>query len=354
MKPVIFESHKTICGSIISVIKLNAPESLNALTLEMVALIQDHLNEVRTKDNIVAIIFDSVIDKAFCSGGNVVSIAKAIKKDNIKVAEQFFSSEYKLDLDIHLYPKPIICIANGIVLGGGVGLMNGCSHRIVTDTTYMAMPEISIGLFPDVGGSWFLNKIPNNIGVFLGLTAIPLNCSDALHLSLADYIINHKLKNQIIELLCDSSWRGSPFYVVDNVLNNLQNHSYLKYPTPPSKIKEYSAFIQEFVHQDNINNIVRIILNYQTNDLWIKKAQKNLSYGSPLSAVLIYNQLYKAKDLSLEDVFKFEYELALTTCQQGDFYEGVRALLIDKDHSPKWKYSNIESIEVEFIQSFFK
>lgn len=354
MKPVIFESHQTRCGSYICVIKLNAPKSLNALTLEMVDLIQLHLDEIRANDDVLAVILDSVIDKAFCAGGDVVSITSAWNAGNEQLAKDFFQREYALDLSIHNYPKPIICLANGIVMGGGMGLMNGCSHRVVTSTTYMAMPELSIGLFPDVGGSWFLNKAPKGMGLFLGLTAAPINGPDAIFMGMADYLIDSHERCSIIDRLKETDWNEPTDIVIDKLLTDLQTESAALCNSIVSNCKKHQALIEAATNRKRLPEIVKTITDTNPTDRWLSKAVNNLDYGSPTSAYLIHQQLLRTKEMPLRDVFNFEYNLAIACCAQGDFIEGVRALLIDKDRKPDWKYNSLEEVEQNYINSFFE
>ncbi len=354
MKPVLFESYKVCNNKFISVIKLNSPGNLNALTLEMVDLIQEHLDSVRYSENIVAVILDSVIDKAFCAGGDVVSITQAWSKGDEQLAKDFFLREYKLDRDIHRFPKPVICLANGIVMGGGMGLMNGCSHRVVTETTYMAMPEISIGLFPDVGGSWFLNQIPDGMGLFLGLTAAPMNGADAKYLGLADYMISSHYRNEIVEHLIAADWNAPAQEIVDKLFSELQTASAEQCSHVQSNCEQHQALIATATHQETLPEVVAAILNCDSDERWLRKAKDNLDYGSPLSAWLIHQQLQRSASMSLEEVFEFEYNLVLACCKQGDFAEGVRALLIDKDRQPNWQYRSVDEVNHRFINTFFE
>lgn len=353
MKPVIFESLATNDGHYISIIKLNTPKSLNALTLEMVDLIQEHLDSMRDNSDVVALVLDSVIDKAFCAGGDVVSITQSWKNGDKQLAQDFFQREYKLDQDIHHYPKPIICVANGIVMGGGMGLMNGCSHRVVTDTTYMAMPELSIGLFPDVGGSWFLNKMQDRMGLFLGLTAAPMNGADALYLGLADCMIHSDAREQLFSALVTSDWQNNASETISAVLTEQQQASAEQCSHIQANCQQHQEIIKKVTNNDNLPEIVVEILNLDTDNQWLSKAQKNLAYGSPVSAWLIHQQLQRSVNMSLQEVFKFEYNLVLACCAQGDFVEGVRALLVDKDRQPNWRYASVDAVDPEFINSFF-
>lgn len=354
MKPIILESHQTQCGKYICVIKLNTPNSLNALTLEMVDLIQFHLDEIRTNDDVLAVVLDSTIDKAFCAGGDVVSITRAWSAGNEQLAKDFFKREYALDLSIHTYPKPVICLANGIVMGGGMGLMNGCSHRVVTNTTHMAMPELSIGLFPDVGGSWFLNKAPKGMGLFLGLTAAPINGPDAIFMGLADYLIESSERSSIIDRLLEADWNRSADNVIDELLINLQTESAEVCDLIESNCKKHQQLIEAFTEHSELPEIHKAITESISQDQWLSKAVKNLSYGSPTSGYLIHQQLLRTKEMPLQDVFNFEYNLAIACCAQGDFVEGVRALLIDKDRKPDWKYKHLEEVDQCYIDSFFE
>jgi len=353
ISPVLFELHQVSTDKYISHIKLNLPKNLNALTLHMVDLIQEHLNCMRENSNVVALILDSSIEKAFCAGGDVVSITKAWGKGDEQLAKDFFQREYKLDYDIHHYPKPIICVANGIVMGGGMGLMNGCSHRVVTDTTHMAMPELSIGLFPDVGGSWFLNKTPSGTGLFLGLTAAPFNGADAIYLGMADYFISSAYRTEIVPLLLNADWRPPADEVINKVLIELQESSTAQCKLIESNCVKHKELIREATQQGSLPKIIHTIINQDSGCKWFHKAQRNLKYGSPTSAYLIHQQLLRTIGMNLEDIFTFEYNLAIACCSQGDFVEGVRALLIDKDRKPNWKYSTVETVDEQFINSFF-
>lgn len=351
--PVLFELHQVSNDKYISHIKLNLPKSLNALTLQMVDLLQEHLDCMRENKHVVALILDSSIEKAFCAGGDVVSITKAWSEGDEQLAKDFFQREYQLDYNIHHYPKPIICLANGIVMGGGMGLMNGCSHRVVTDTTHMAMPELSIGLFPDVGGSKFLNEAPSGAGLFLGLTAAPFNGADAIYLGMADYIISSAYRTEIVPLLHNADWCCPAEEVINKVLIELQERSAAQCKQIESNCVKHQVFISEATQQGSLPKIIHTIINQDSDCQWLQRAQHNLKYGSPTSAYLIHQQLMRTNGMNLEDIFTFEYNLAITCCSQGDFIEGVRALLIDKDRKPNWKYSTSETVDEEFINSFF-
>jgi len=225
----------------------------------------------------------------------------------------------------------------------------------------MAMPEVTIGLYPDVGASWFLNKMPDNIGLFLGLTGAMFNGVDANLLGLADYLITSDKLDEIEKKLLDTSWRN------ESENHKLLNETLAKYKIkekaqPESLIVKHQAVIAELTKSDNITEIHQAILkgdlsacNKQVNDdKWLQKAQQKMQNGSPLSCALIYHQLKRCKNYTLAQCFESELNLSLRCCQQTEFSEGIRALLVDKDKNPQWRYNDINDIDHKILQWFFK
>ena len=195
VKPVLFETLIAENGCQIGVITLNAEKTLNALSLDMIDLMAEQLALWSTDDNIALVLMQAAGEKAFCAGGDLQNLYQSmlthhasVDKDDVRANQyacDFFNREYRLDYLIHTYPKPILCWGHGIVMGGGIGLMAGASHRVVTEKSRLAMPEIGIGLFPDVGGSYFLNRMPGKLGLFLALTGAMVNAADAKFTKLA-------------------------------------------------------------------------------------------------------------------------------------------------------------------------
>jgi len=203
--PVQFRELATVSGQRIGVAQLNAEKSLNALTLPMIRLLDPQLQRWAADPGIACVVLHGAGEKAFCAGGDVRSLYKAItdhqgpppNPDNLA----FFSEEYRLDYRIHTYAKPLLVWGSGIVMGGGLGLMAGASHRVVTETSRVAMPEITIGLFPDVGGSYFLSRIADRVGLFLALTGVSINAHDLLHVKLADHFLRAADRDAVFERL---------------------------------------------------------------------------------------------------------------------------------------------------------
>src|SRR5690554_2149845 len=213
---ILFDELEANHGKRIGVVTLNSEKSLNALSLPMIQELLPRLQHWADADDIACVVLQGAGDKAFCAGGDIVAMYHAMKaQPGVLVDEvaDFFSQEYRLDYAIHTFPKPLLVWGHGIVMGGGMGLMNGASHRIVTERSLLAMPEITIGLYPDVGATYFLSKLPDNMGLFLGLTAAQVNAADALYIGLADFAIASDMRDNTLHALTDASWSD------DNELN---------------------------------------------------------------------------------------------------------------------------------------
>ena len=354
----------------IGLITLNSPRSLNALSGEMIDLIYPQLVTWKNQNNIVAVLIEGAGEKAFCAGGDIVHMYKAMQKaaqmpKNEGVAQSspelksYFTKEYQLDYFIHTFEKPFIVWGSGIVMGGGLGLMVGGSHRIVTQTSRIAMPEISIGLYPDVGASYFLNKMPKGLGLFLGLTGASINAIDAKYCSLADHFVESSLKESFISALSQLNYKDTVAYnhnEITQLLNQFEQKSEAFLASNPidSQLSKHNALINSVTDFDNLSDIVNTIINTQTSDVWFTKAQKSLQRGSALSAQITYKQLKIGQSLSLEQCFDMELGLSIKCGQFGEFVEGVRALLIDKDYSPNWRFENVESVDEAVIDWFFE
>ncbi|MBV0934392.1 enoyl-CoA hydratase/isomerase family protein [Marinobacterium weihaiense] len=354
MSCVLFTEHTTRDGQIIGEIRLNAEKSLNALTLEMIDLIQPKLDAWRDDPNVVAVLLDSSGDKAFCAGGDIVNLYKSMVEGDTEFPDQFFSREYRLDYALHTYPKPVICWASGIVMGGGMGLMNGCSHRVVTETTHLAMPEVTIGLYPDVGGSWFLNRMQCGTGLFLGLTGNPINAADALHLGLADRALTTDMRDGMLERLRDEEWGEDAGGVVSRVLRELEEECRATFADMPAPIRAHEDLIREVTDHDSVEEMVEALLAVESDDKWVKRAQKAIGHGSPLSIKLIHEQLRRCRHLSLREVFQQELIVSVQCCRHRELQEGVRALLIDKDGQPNWTFDSVEEVDPDFLNGLFE
>ncbi|BBB26598.1 enoyl-CoA hydratase/isomerase family protein [Amphritea japonica] len=353
MSCVLFNEYPTQDGKKVVEICLNAEPSLNALTLEMVDLIQPKMDAWKRDDSVVAVLLNSSGQKAFCVGGDVVNLYKAMTGEMYEdFPLDFFTREYTLDYTIHTYPKPIICWGSGFVMGGGMGLINGCSHRIVTETTHMAMPEVTIGLYPDVGGSWFLNHMPGRTGLFMGLTGHRMNAADALYLGLADRFVGAKKLSEMIERLQGESWQGDAYASVNRVLRVMEAESEDQM-VRHSPVQSHFELIQKVTDHDTLKDIITAILTQESDDRWFKGAQKTLAHGSPMALYMIHQQWLRSRHLSLREVFQHELVLSVRACQEREFPEGVRALLVDKDNCPAWTFPSLGEVDTKYVDSLF-
>lgn len=356
--PIIFDELITQDGYTIGRITLASPKSLNALAISMIGPMTDQLLLWANNPEIMAIWLEGEGEKAFCAGGDIIDLyhsMKAAPRGPNPYALDFFSREYQLDYLIHTYPKPILCWGTGIVMGGGMGLMQGCSHRIVTETTRMAMPEISIGLFPDVGGTWFLNHMPGKTGLYLGLTGSSINASDALYTRLADHFVPADQKQELLDALLKHPWTGKPDVDKANVatllLSRFEQPGSNRRPAP--QVEAHIELINRLVSADNLIETTRAIRELQTEDPWLKKGQRNFLGGCPTSIWLVYEQLHRGRRFRLSEVFHAELNMAMSCVVHGNFQEGVRALLIDKDNAPRWQHDSVEAVPKQWIDAHF-
>jgi enoyl-CoA hydratase/carnithine racemase len=340
----------------IGLLTLNSEKKLNSITLEMVHTLTASLKKWAVDDSIKAVILRGAGDKAFCAGGDVLALYQSAMNpvDGICVeAEEFFFHEYQLDYLIHTYEKPIICLGNGIVMGGGLGLMAGASHRVVTETSRIAMPEITIGLFPDVGSTIFLNQLPYNLGYFFALTGAQMNAKDALFCQLADYAIQWKDYDELLESIKTIKWKTDAEANHLLISDLLQVKSCEPSSLPEGNIKHNLSSLEETCRHNSLSRIIEAIENFDDDNKWLTKAKASLKNGSSLAALVIYEQLKRHMYVDLQTAFISEYTLMCNMVQQPDFVEGVRALLIDKDQKPKWHFKNPTHVSSTLLESLF-
>jgi len=338
-------------------VTLNVAATLNSLTLDMVDMLQAQLDTWRDDEQIAAVFIDGAGDKAFCAGGDVQALhqsAVATPGGPCEYAENFFTREYRMNYTLHTYPKPIICWGHGIVMGGGLGVMAGCSHRIVTEKTRIAMPEVTIALFPDVGGSWFLNHMPGKCGQFLALTGASINAADAIYTGIAGRFIASEHKADVIEQLLRQHWSADAranHALVNHTLRPFSEQSVSQ--CPGGQVEPHLGTINTLCDGDDIHEIIDNIVGQQTQDPWLSKARDSLAHGSSLAALWIFRQLWETRHASLREVFQSEIQLATNIVRHPEFAEGVRALLIDKDRNPQWQYKTSREVPAEQLDAFF-
>lgn len=372
--PVLFNTEPTDCGHLIGIMTLNTPKSLNALSVKMCQLLSQQLEQWESDAQVVAIVLKGAGDKAFCAGGDIRKLYDSMSINAPlpnPYATEFFGNEYNLYRQMHFYSKPLILWGDGIIMGGGMGLMAGCSHRLVTERTRFAMPEITIGLFPDASGSWFLQRMPAKTGLFLGLTGAMCNGSDALLASLAEYAVASSDYDAIMQRLKQSSWQSladSTDKCHNNSAHSIVSRALAAQPVaelPTSKLATYWHPIQQLMNSGGLGDIDALLQSDAAlakidtefaNDSWTQRAVSTYRHGCPVTAALTYALYHKVTDLSLEQVLYLETNVAVHCAANPDFREGVRALLIDKDRNPQWSRSLAECLSAEgqhYIQQHF-
>ncbi|SFB35513.1 Enoyl-CoA hydratase/carnithine racemase [Collimonas sp. OK607] len=360
-QPVLFDTLTADNGSRIGIVTLNAEKTLNALSLEMIDLLAAQLTAWSSDVGIAVVVLQAAGEKAFCAGGDLQNLYQSMlahhasdEKDDIRAnryAGDFFAREYRLDYLIHTYPKPILCWGHGIVMGGGIGLMAGASHRVVTEKSRLAMPEIGIGLFPDVGGTWFLNRMPGKLGLFLALTGAMINASDAKFTKLADYAIAQADKQTVLDALLRQPWNASQSEN-NELLGAVLRMTERSLELPSGPLRNHFDVINTLCSKESLAQIVAAITALETDDAWLNKAAASLAAGSPGSVHLAYLLLQRAPHLSLADVLRMEYVAALHCAAHPDFAEGIRALLIDKDQRPHWQPASLGEVRSDWMAEF--
>lgn len=320
----------------LGVITINRPKALNALNYEISKDLADQLRQWAPDDRVQAVWIEGAGGKALSAGGDIRQMYDMKQKDG-RVNVDFFRVEYELNHQIATYPKPVIAIMQGVVMGGGCGISIHTSHRIVSDNTKLAMPETGIGLFPDIGAAYFLNQIPGAVGMFLALTGTILNAADSLYVGLADF---YKTENDINslkkQLIADISGISAL-----NKNKDLSKESNLK--TQEDKINTYfsNSNIEELIQKLN-----------QSTDPWAQAQSAILAQKSPTSLCVTFDHMRWARDKKLPEILNRDFHLACHFMQSHDFFEGVRAALVDKDKNPRWSPATIADVSPAIRQHY--
>jgi enoyl-CoA hydratase/carnithine racemase len=335
----------------IGFITLDRPKALNSLSLEMIRTLTSTLLEWKDNSDVRAVFIHSSHERAFCAGGDIrffYDVGTATPKGDSALLEDFFTEEYALNYLIHTYPKPYISLLNGVVMGGGMGIAQSTSEnqlRIVTERTKMAMPEVNIGLFPDVGGGYFLSRCAGEIGTYLGLTGEVINAADAIYAELADVYLPSAQLPALIQLL-ETTKESDIRFCLRQFAAPFQSQ------LGDSQLASYRDVIdQHFSH-----NEVRAITS-ALNSAASPFAQKTYSImqtRSPLLMCVTLEQLRRSKHLNIADCLRLERTMVRHCFKHGEVLEGVRALVVDKDMKPNWQPADLAKVSDELIQEFFK
>jgi len=327
---------EVICQKIerIGCITLNRPEALNALTYGMISKIEETLELWRNDNSVSLIIFDAKGDRAFCSGGDIADLYSEGVKGNFSFGQRFWRDEYRLNAKIYEYTKPIVSFLHGFTMGGGVGIGCHASHRIVGESSQIAMPECGIGLMPDVGGSLILSKAANGLGIYLGTTCSRMDAADSIYAGFADTFVSenswHKLKE---ELISTGNWK---------IINDF------KIKPMESNLRQNSMEIKKFFFGKNHINIIKELKKSKSK--FAEESLLKIKKVSPLSmacTVKLINELGETN--SIRKALNLEYRFTFRASEFGDFLEGIRAQIIEKDRKPIWKHGSSEKVSIDDV-----
>ena len=320
-------------------IRLNRPKAIHALTPEMCDAINDALLAWAQDDGVQAVIIDHTEGRGFCAGGDIALIANSAKADCVE-AERFFHLEYRMNHLLFVYPKPIAAFIDGIVMGGGVGISLPARFRVATERTTFAMPETGIGLFPDVGGGWFLPRLPGRVGAWLAATGSRIDGADCAVIGIAThYIHSDRLDAIKARIMADPLGLGE---ILDE---NAET-------PPPSKVEAHRAEIDRLFASDRAEEIVAALK--ADGGEWATKQLSVLATKSPQTIKVALRQLVEGgRKTDFADNMAMEFGLACAIIRRPDFVEGVRAVIFDKDNAPRWTPATLEETSDAMIDAIF-
>jgi enoyl-CoA hydratase len=308
-------------------VTLNRPDALNALTLEMCLALDAKLREWQDDPGVRAVLIRGQGSRAFCAGGDIRRLYDERGGD---YPRQFYRAEYRLNARLHRFDKPYIAFLDGIVMGGGVGVSVHGSDRIATENTMFAMPETGIGLFPDVGGSYFLSRCPGALGMYLGLTGARLGAADAIYCGIARYFV------------AANDW---------DALSDVVSIKEVAKPTSTPRLASQRALVDRCFGKGSVEEILAALSAEQ--DTFAADALAILKTKSPTSLKIAHRQIRAGRDLSFDDCMRMEWRIVNRVIAGHNFYEGTRAAIIDKDRKPRWQPARLEDVTEAEVARYF-
>jgi enoyl-CoA hydratase len=320
-------------------IRLNRSKAIHALTTAMCRTILDRLAEWRADDAVRAVLFDHAEGRGFCAGGDIRMLADSGAKDGAE-AREFFFTEYQMNHRLFTYSKPTVAFMDGITMGGGVGISLPCKFRVATENTRFAMPETGIGLFPDVGGGWYLSRLPGRTGQFLALTGARIDGAECVFLGLATHYIPSAALDEVkAKIAADPS-------AIEAILD-----AFAEEP-PPARIEENMERIDRLFASDRLEDVYAA-LEADGSD-WARKELATLRTKSPQTMKVALRLLKEGAGMhSFADEMRQEYAVGAHVVQRHDFLEGVRAVIVDKDNAPKWDPATPEGVTEHMLDTIF-
>jgi enoyl-CoA hydratase/carnithine racemase len=334
----------------VGVITLNRPRQLNALSYPMIGMLDMQLAAWAARGDIVAVVLRGAGSKAFCAGGDIRALYDSFHAGT-PLRQQFFVDEYRLDYRLHGYRKPVVALMDGVVMGGGMGLAQAAHLRVVTERSRVAMPETGIGLAPDVGASHFLSKLPLALALYVGLTGETLGAADTLLCKLADIAVPAASLEGIEQTLAGIRWTGDGLADLRAALQATPPASAANAPLQAA----LPAVLRHFRADASVAELLDSLAAESDPAYagWAARTLEILRGRSPLMMAVTRELLLRGRDLDLADCFRMELDVVSHAFTQGDFIEGVRALIVDKDNAPRWRVKTADDVSEAMVQSFF-
>ncbi|HZD24832.1 MAG TPA: enoyl-CoA hydratase/isomerase family protein [Alphaproteobacteria bacterium] len=327
------------------VVTLNRPQALNALTHEMALALEKRLKLYEDDRDVEAIVVRGAGDKAFCAGGDIRRLYDTGRARE-RYPYDFYRDEYRLNAYIYHYPKPYIALIDGIDMGGGVGVSVHGSHRVVSERIVFAMPETGIGLFPDVGGSHFLPRLPGELGMYMAMTGARLKAADAVYAGVGDAYLPSDRLDALVAALAEAEYRRGARTAVGRVIREFAEEP------GESELAAQRERIDDAFGRDSVEEIVAAL--EAEGDDWARKTVQTMRTKSPTSMKIAFRQIRNGATLDFDDCMRMEYRIANGCIAGHDFYEGVRAVVIDKDQAPQWQPPRLEDLTDVDIDPYFE
>ena len=322
----------------VGLVTLNRPKALNALTHGMVVALHARLKQWAADDAVGTVVIQGAGDRAFCAGGDIRTLYDS-GKAGTPYAIDFYRDEYRLNAFIKHFPKPYVALLNGFVMGGGVGVSLHGSHRVADETMIFAMPETGIGLFPDVGGSWFLPRMRGELGMYVALTGTRLRASDALYAGIGTFFVPATRRAAMMAELCAGA------DIVEHILQESEADE------PAAPLRDLQGRIDAIFSAHSVESILERLERDGTD--WAADTARAIRAKSPTATKLAFRQIREGAKLSFDDCMRMEFRLVNRVIAGHDFYEGVRATIIDKDGAPKWQPATLAQVRDADIDAYF-
>ncbi len=353
--PVLFTERETASGHVLAEARLNSESTLNSLSLDMIDLLMPALERWREDERVAAVLLTAEGERAFSAGGDVQALYRAMVRNHEqgeRVDEypyDFFEREYRLDHALHCFPKPVLALGFGVVMGGGLGIFSAADLRVVSEKVRIAYPEVTIGLFPDAGGTWMLKHLPTHQALFLGLTGAALNSRDALDSGVATHALGREAHGELLQSLAALSLSGDAgqdFARLEECLESFEAPA-----LPDGELRKVPATL---TLEADLGTVIAALRDLRGTSGWIDRGLDAFERGCPTTAGIVVEQLRRAASLSLADCFRLEMTVATHCADNHDFAEGVRALLIEKDNAPRWQFGDVDALPEAYVLTHFE